>query len=218
MRRMVRIESAAEGLLYVNGQFCGPMEKEGQAFPAGRNAEIFVQLYPFGSEQAPLAVRMELRGGKVTRLEPQDCAFALLWPDGIVQLELRPASAAAAQEQEEAAHGLLLRYLALCLAGDERAQTMSIRPLRLNLSGYCAAVPLAFAPHDAHGQYDDRAGLVARLAPNVARVDAALAATVPAGQGHRLIERIEIRETGGRPSSESGQIAENSASARRNME
>ena len=41
----------------------------------------------------------------------------------------------------------------------------------------------------------ERAGLLKRLAPNVARVDAALASTVPAGQGRRMIERVEIVRT-----------------------
>jgi len=31
-----------------------------------------------------------------------------------------------------------------------------------------------------------------RLAPNIARVNAALAVTVPTGQGKRLIEQIEV--------------------------
>ena len=41
-------------------------------------------------------------------------------------------------------------------------------------------------------RFDERAGLVVRLAPNIARVNAALAVTVPTGQGKRLIEQIEV--------------------------
>lgn len=41
-------------------------------------------------------------------------------------------------------------------------------------------------------RFDERAGLVTRLAPNIARVNAALAVTVPTGQGRRMIERIEV--------------------------
>ena len=44
----------------------------------------------------------------------------------------------------------------------------------------------------AAGAFDERAGLVVRLAPNIARVNAALAVTVPTGQGKRLIEQIEV--------------------------
>jgi len=53
-------------------------------------------------------------------------------------------------------------------------------------------VPLRFAPLRAPERFDERAGLVVRLAPNIARVNAALAVTVPTGQGKRLIEQIEV--------------------------
>ncbi len=63
------------------------------------------------------------------------------------------------------------------------------------LPPYDAVVPLRFAPLAASERFDERAGLVRRLADNVAQVDAALAITSPAGQGHRLIERMEILPT-----------------------
>ena len=53
-------------------------------------------------------------------------------------------------------------------------------------------VPLRFAPLHAPERFDERAGLVTRLAPNIARVNAVLAVTVPTGQGRRMIERIEV--------------------------
>ena len=195
MHRMLLIESAVRGLLYVNGQFCGPLEEGGQAFPAGGRAEIYIQLFPFGAGAAPLGVQMHLHAEGVALLDPQDCAFALVWPDGVVQLELRMPQQAEEAGRQQAASGVLLRYLALRLAGDERAGAMLMRPQdappQEALSAYHAAVPLRFFS-DAPERFDDRAGLVCRVAPNIARIDAALAVTVPAGQGRRLIERIEI--------------------------
>ena len=88
--RILMIESAARGVLCVNGQFCGPLEEGGQAFPASPEAEIYAQLFPFSPGAAPLTVEMRLRGGEIERLEPQEHAYALLWPDGIIELELRP--------------------------------------------------------------------------------------------------------------------------------
>ena len=35
MRKVLLIESAARGVLMVNGSFCGPLDGQGQAFPAG---------------------------------------------------------------------------------------------------------------------------------------------------------------------------------------
>ena len=191
----VLIESAAQGMLFVNGQFCGPMEPEGQAFPAGRHAEIYIQLYPFG-EAVPLTVALILRDGKIERLEPQENAFALCWPDGIIQLELRIREQTRMGAPEAVASGTLLRYLALRLAGDPQATRLWLRAqdeqLAPDLSAYSAVVPLRFAPLAAPDRFDDRAGLVRTVAPNVAVIDAALALTSPAGQGRRLIEQIQL--------------------------
>lgn len=202
MHRILMIESAARGVLMVNGQFCGPLEGESQAFPAAADAEIYIQFFPFSPQSRPLCVALTLSSGAIKRLEPQENAFALLWPDGIIQLELRPAGEDAAQEerpaQETAASGALLRYLALRLAGQgEEARRLLMRPQdEVNLPAYDAVVPLRFAPLAASERFDERAGLVQREAPNVARVRAALAVTAPAGQGHRLIERVEVMDGG----------------------
>ena len=196
MRRVLVIESAMRGVLMVNGSFCGPLDGDGQAFPAGDDAEVYIQFFPFSQGAAPLTAALELRGGELVRLEPEEACYALLWPDGLIQLELRPLGAqtpAAEGEQETAAAGTLLRYLSRQLAGDAQAHTLLMDPrAEIDLTGYDAVVPLRFAPLKASERFDDRAGLVRRIAPNAARVDAALAVTSPAGQGHRLIERIEV--------------------------
>ena len=84
----------------------------------------------------------------------------------------------------------------LRLLGDPQAERLLLDPrLGADLSGYEAAVPLRFFPQETSVRCDERAGLVRRLDENVAAVDAALAATVPAGQGMRRIERIEIVRT-----------------------
>jgi len=100
--------------------------------------------------------------------------------------------------EEQAAPNVLLRYLAMRLVGDEQARGLMMQQDVRNvpdLSEYHAAVPLRFAPQNVDMRFDMQAGLVRRVAPNVACVDAALAATVPIGQGRRLIERIEIIRT-----------------------
>ena len=192
------IQSASRGVLVVNGCFCGPVDGEGQAFPAGSDAEIYIQLFPFAQGSAPLTAALELRGGQIVRLEPEEACYALLWPDGIIQLELRPLGAQTPAEdapQEQVSSGALLRYLTMRLAGDPQARVFLMNPqAEPRLPAYDAVVPLRFAPMRAPARFDDRAGLVRRLAPNVARVDAALAVTSPAGQGHKLIEYIEIIE------------------------
>lgn len=195
MRCMVAIQCAVRGLLTINGQFCGPVDGEGQTFPAAQDAEIFIEYRPFDENAKPLALELILEKGRVAKLEPAPCGYALLWPDGVIQLELKPDApeSPAETETEQAAQSVLLRYLTLRLAGDAGADALLMHPgAAEGLPAYDAVVPLRFAPLRAPERFDERAGLVTRLAPNLARVDAALAVTVPTGQGKRLIERIEV--------------------------
>lgn len=198
MDHTLLIESAAQGLLLINGQFCGPMEREGQAFPLGRNAEIYIQLIPFG-EAAPLAVGLEMRDGRIAKLYPKENAFALLWPGGVVQLELRMQSQ---KEPEKTAQRIepdaLVRYLHLRLAGDPRALLLRAGQQdgdAPDLSAYHAAVPMRFMGSDIPDGYALRAGLVRRAEENVAYVDTALAQMIDGGQGRRLIGRMDILRT-----------------------
>lgn len=198
MYRVLMIECACEGLLTVNGQFCGPLEKDGQAFPMGRNAQAYIHFTAYDPRVGTLAAAIEMRDDRLVRLEPQDRCFALVWPDGVVQLELCPEHRDAQRDArgEDAAACTLLRYLSMNLSGDMQAQRLLMRPQDgISLDGYEAAVPLRFSPAAVSPRFDERAGLVRRIFPNAAVVDAALACTVPTGQGHRMIERIEILRT-----------------------
>ena len=198
MYRILLIESAVRGLLYVNGQFCGPLEEDGQAFPMGRDAEIYIQLFPFDEHIRPVTAQLRTAGGVVSRLSPETRCYALMWPDGIVQLELRPEGAPETSDgQETAAGSTLLRYLTMTLRGDAAAHLL-LRPQETaapDLYGYEAVVPLRFAPLAAGELFDERAGLVRRVLDNAAAVDVALAVTVPAGPGKRLIERVKVLRT-----------------------
>ena len=200
MHRALYIESRTPGLLYINGYFCGPLEGEAQSYPLGQNVQIYIQFFPYGCGAQALAAAMRVEEAGITRLDPQDAAYALLWPDGIIQLELTPAMAQEPEAMDTgwdgASSATLLRYLSAKLAGDRQAEALLMRPQDgVDVSGYDAVVPLRFPPNHVSERYDERAGLVRRIAPNVACVDAALAATVPVGQGHRMIERVEIMRT-----------------------
>ena len=198
MHGIVLMESAARGLLQVNGQFCGPVDAQGQAFPTGRDAEIYIQLTPLDEAVRPLTAELLLRGGQIERLEPVARCYALVWPDGVIQLELRPDGAQGDAHTQTVAPTALLQYLTLRLSGDEAGASRLLMQANLSmpsLSAYQAVVPLRYAPQAAGEAFDERAGLVRRTAENTAVVDAALAVTVPAGQGKRLIERIEIMPT-----------------------
>ena len=130
MRCMLRIQCAVRGLLTVNGQFCGPVEGDGQTFPAAQDAEIFIEYMPLVENAGPLALELVLENGRIARLEPAARGYALLWPDGLIQLELRPdaADTPAETESEQAAQNVLLRYLTLRLAGDAGAGALLMHP------------------------------------------------------------------------------------------
>lgn len=198
MRCMIEMESAVRGLLWVNGQFCGPVDREGQTFPASENAEIFIQFFPLDIKTKPAALEMVLQNGSIARLEPETVGYALLWADGVIQLEIHPETDEQPDEQaqEQAAQTVLLRYLSMRLAGDADAAALLMEPHAADrLPQYDAVVPLRFAPLKAPERFDQCAGIVTRLAPNIARVDTVLAMTAPAGQGRRLIERMELLRT-----------------------
>ena len=185
MRCMLCIQCAIRGLLTINGQFCGPVDGEGQTFPTARDAEIFIEYMPLTENAKPMALELALEQGKVSRIEPAPHGYALIWPDAPDMPE--------AGETEQAAPNVLLRYLTMRLAGDAGADALLMRAgAAEGLPAYDAVVPLRFAPLHAPERFDERAGLVTRLAPNIARVNAALAVTVPTGQGRRMIERIEV--------------------------
>lgn len=197
---MLMIESAVRGLLYINGQFCGPLEQEGQAFPVGGNGEVFVQLFPFGEGERILTAQMHLQEGVIKRLEPKENCFALCWPGSVVQLELRMHGEERTQpcEAQKTQPDALMRYLHLRLAGDSRAALLRAGQQDADgpdLSAYHAAVPLRFPPETMAKRYDQCAGLVRRVAENAAYVDVALANILLDAQGRSLIGRIEIVRT-----------------------
>ena len=197
MRRMLVMQSGTRGVLVVNGCFCGPMEPDGQAFPTGGDAEIYIQLFPFAPGACPLTAAVTLRGGRVARMEPEGCCYMLLWPDGVMQLELRAPGQADAKAQEggqAAAPDVLRAYLQMVMAGDARADELLARPqAKIELGAYAAVLPLRFAPVRAPQGYALRAGIVRRLADDMAAVDAVLAsAAMDAGGRWRITQMMLI--------------------------
>ena len=64
MRCMLCIQCAIRGLLTINGQFCGPVDGEGQTFPTARDAEIFIEYMPLTENAKPMALELALEQGK----------------------------------------------------------------------------------------------------------------------------------------------------------
>ena len=67
MRCMLCIQCAIRGLLTINGQFCGPVDGEGQTFPTARDAEIFIEYIPLTENAKPMALELALEQGRPNR-------------------------------------------------------------------------------------------------------------------------------------------------------
>ena len=191
---MLCIQCAIRGLLTINGNSRAG-GRRGQRSQR-RDAEIFIEYMPLTENAKPMALELALEQGKVSRIEPAPHGYALIWPDGLIQLELRPEAPnmPEAGETEQAAPNVLLRYLTMRLAGDAGADALLMRAgAAEGLPAYDAVVPLRFAPLHA----PERGLTNARWVGHAARAEhraggAALAVTVPTGQGRRMIERIEV--------------------------
>ena len=197
MRPVLRIESERDGVLLINGVFCGPIG-EGQTYPASRDTEIYLQVFPYG-EEAPLTACLLLRGGRIETLTPQKSAYALMWPGGVMQVELRgrereegreaseekreEATLYEKQPKDESRDNVLQSVLTRMLAGKQAGDAQ--------LAQYEAAVPLIAGRTETAIWANAQAGLLRREKENVAAVDTALARVEEDGR----ITRLEIRRT-----------------------
>ena len=94
MRCMLCIQCAIRGLLTINGQFCGPVDGEGQTFPTARDAEIFIEYMPLTENAKPMALELALEQGKVqAESNPRRTATRSSGRTDCIQLELRPEAA-----------------------------------------------------------------------------------------------------------------------------
>lgn len=108
---------------------------------------------------------MVLQNGSIARLEPETVGYALLWADGVIQLEIHPETDEQPDEQaqEQAAQTVLLRYLSMRLVGAADAAALLMEPHAADrLPRYDAVVPLRFAPLKAPERFDQCAGIVTR--------------------------------------------------------
>ncbi len=82
------IACARPGLLYVNGAFCGELTEE-QIFPVRPDGRVYVEYRALSEPAFPLAVALDLKDGQVQPGFPLS-AYAVQWPDRVIELELRP--------------------------------------------------------------------------------------------------------------------------------
>lgn len=77
------------GLIYLNGMFCG--ETGQTALPLSRFGAQYLEVRPFRSSERGATMRLELDDGLLSG-GLEENAFAVQWPDGRIELEIRPES------------------------------------------------------------------------------------------------------------------------------
>lgn len=82
------IQCAQSGLLYINGAFCGELTTP-QMFPLRPDGRVYVEFRPLAGPAFPLAVALDVAGGQLQPTLPKS-AYAVQWPDALIELELRP--------------------------------------------------------------------------------------------------------------------------------
>ena len=85
---LLLIQSHTPGLLTVNGQFCGRVDDSPHTYITHADDRGYLSFLPLTDGFMPLSREIELRAHQL--LPPAEGLYALQWPDGICQLELRP--------------------------------------------------------------------------------------------------------------------------------
>lgn len=86
---LLRIQSHTPGLLTVNGQFCGRVDDSPHTYITHADDCGYLMLTPLTDGFLPLAREIRLRAHQL--LAPPEGVYALQWPEGVCQLELRPS-------------------------------------------------------------------------------------------------------------------------------
>ena len=81
--------TGAPGIVYLNGIFCG--ETGAAALPMGMRGVQYLELRPFDPDTPAAALRLTFEDGRLTGGVTGN-AFAVQWPDGRVELELRASA------------------------------------------------------------------------------------------------------------------------------
>lgn len=97
---MLLIQSHIPGLLTLNGQFCGRVDDSPHTYLTHRDDRGYLFFAPYDNAYLPLAREICIQNDRL--LAPEEGIYALQWPEGICQLELRPLPLAAADSADAA--------------------------------------------------------------------------------------------------------------------
>lgn len=86
---MLLVQSQTPGLLTINGQFCGRVDEAAHTYMTHRDERAYLSFCPFDDAFLPLTREIHIAGDQL--LSPAQGLYALMWPENICQLELRPS-------------------------------------------------------------------------------------------------------------------------------
>lgn len=93
MQPMLAITAQQAGLLYINGGFCGELDPARALYrPVNPFGALYLDYRPLTDAHRPMARRLVFSGGSVLRESAENAAglSLVLWPCGVVELELEP--------------------------------------------------------------------------------------------------------------------------------
>lgn len=93
MQPMLAITARQEGILYINGGFCGELGPERTLFrPVNPFGALYLDYRPLTDMYRPMVRRLVFSGGSVLRESAESAAGVslVLWPGGVTELELEP--------------------------------------------------------------------------------------------------------------------------------
>lgn len=92
MQTVLSIRSETAGVVYVNGRLAGEVDPDRSVtLPVSPFGALILEHRPFSAGFLPLTLRIPISQGAPLVASPPDARlFAALWPDGLIELELRP--------------------------------------------------------------------------------------------------------------------------------
>lgn len=92
MQTVLSIRSETAGAVYVNGRLAGEVDPDHSVtLPVSPFGALILEHRPFSTGFLPLTLRIPIsQGAPLVASLPDARLFAALWPDGLIELELRP--------------------------------------------------------------------------------------------------------------------------------
>lgn len=127
MQPMLIVASEIPGLIYVNGRLIGEVEEgRPQTLPVSPSGAVYLEHRPMGCSRLPMAQRIVFSGGEplADSLARAEGVEAVLWPGGLLEVELTPAENVSAPPELSRSGGVRCLCWGSCLLLERGEETV----------------------------------------------------------------------------------------------